>query len=74
MFYFRLFSMVPRDSPERDSIVAESIKWSTPEGHKHGHPRMHQMFAHYLWSAKRFVKCQQIFERFSCKSNDITER
>ena len=45
--------MVPRDSPERDSIVAESIKWSTPEGHKHGHPRMHQMFAHYLWSAKR---------------------
>ena len=47
--------MVPRDSPERDSIVAESIKWSTPEGHKHGHPRMHQMFAHYLWSAKRYI-------------------
>ena len=59
MLFSRLFSMVPRDSPERDSIVAESIKWSTPEGHKHGHPRMHQMFAHYLWSAKRLVKYKQ---------------
>jgi len=57
----RLFSMVPRDSPERDSIVAESIKWSTPEGHKHGHPRMHQMFAHYLWSAKRYPESRHHF-------------
>ena len=70
MFFSRLFSMVPRDSPERDSIVAESIKWSTPEGHKHGHPRMHQMFAHYLWSAKRLVKYKQFLRRFGIKSQD----
>jgi hypothetical protein len=47
--------------PERDSIVADSIKWSTPAGSRHGHPRMHQMFAYYLWQAKRYTEARHHF-------------
>ncbi len=57
----RLYSHVPWDSPERDAVAAAAIRWSTPEGSQHGHPRLHQMFAHNLWRARRYPESRRHF-------------
>ncbi len=57
----RLYSLVPADSPERDSVAAAAIRWSTPQGGRKGHPRLHQVMAHGLWRAGRYAEARRHF-------------
>ena len=57
----RLYSLIPVNHCERDSIMMDTIKWSKVAEGSHGHPRLHQMFAYSFWNAKRYAESRHHF-------------
>ena len=52
---FRLYMSFPLASPDREQFKMEAVQWSAQsDQHPKGHPRLHQLLAHALWTAKRF--------------------
>jgi hypothetical protein len=49
----------PVSSPDRDQFKSDIIHWSSQAGqHPKGHPRLNQLLAYALWTAKR---CASLF-------------
>lgn len=40
----KIFSKIPPSTPERETFLANAIRWSCKDG-KHGHPFLHQVRA-----------------------------
>lgn len=59
IFYLsRLYMFFPWSSPDRESFKNDSVRWSSGGSggqHQKGHPRLHQLLAYALWSAKRYI-------------------
>lgn len=46
-------------------MKATAIRWASSSEYPSGHPRLHQLFAHNLWSLKRYPESRNNF-LFSC--------
>ena len=57
----KLFEKIPRDSPYFDNFKSQAIQWSSTDQYSSGHPRLHQLIAHNLWSSKRYSESRQNF-------------
>jgi len=62
---FRLYGNIPRENVDVDVIKATAIRWASTHEYPNGHPRLHQLLAHNLWSLKRYPESRNNF-LFSC--------
>ncbi|KAK7018807.1 Golgi to ER traffic protein 4 [Halocaridina rubra] len=49
-----LFELLNNGTPERHQYLVRSVKWSSAEAYKLGHPRLHQLLAQTLWKEKNY--------------------
>lgn len=60
----KLYMFFPWSSPDRESFKNDSVRWSSGGSggqHQKGHPRLHQLLAYALWSAKRYPESRHHF-------------
>lgn len=57
-----LFSLMNPTSPERETFVQTSLRWSvTGSNYRTGHPSFHQKLAHVYWHDKNYSLARQHF-------------
>ncbi|XP_040576412.1 Golgi to ER traffic protein 4 homolog A [Lepeophtheirus salmonis] len=56
-----LYKSIPSESPDKNTFLSLAIQWSANEGYPNGHQRLHQLFAHSLWSIKRYPESRHHF-------------
>ncbi|XP_076041532.1 Golgi to ER traffic protein 4 homolog [Oratosquilla oratoria] len=59
----KLFSLLNGNIPERHQYLVRSVKWSSTDENKQGHPLLHQLLAQSLWKEKNYSSARYHFLR-----------